>query len=71
VFGEKSCRPRATDEGMPEPMNALDSLSRANPPHPSATLTPSPPRGRLISLRTLFISKNSKLKTKKTKRRTK
>ncbi|MGN1112973.1 MAG: hypothetical protein ACI4RP_07190 [Acutalibacteraceae bacterium] len=30
VFGEKSCRPRATDEGMLELMNALDRLSRAN-----------------------------------------
>ncbi|MGN1113383.1 MAG: hypothetical protein ACI4RP_09275 [Acutalibacteraceae bacterium] len=42
VFGEKSCRPRATDEGTLEPMNALDRLSRANTPHPSVTPPPSP-----------------------------
>ncbi|MGN1113356.1 MAG: hypothetical protein ACI4RP_09135 [Acutalibacteraceae bacterium] len=34
---------------MLEPMNALDRFSRANTPHPSATLTPSP-QGEGLSL---------------------
>ncbi|MGN1113490.1 MAG: hypothetical protein ACI4RP_09815, partial [Acutalibacteraceae bacterium] len=42
--------------GMLEPMNALDRLSRANAPHPSATLTPSPQGEGLSLTKTHLIS---------------